>query len=475
MKRYFIALLALGIFINTYAQQPITNFHFKFKINNLADSVDSVVYMANYYGNKQYYFDTAKIEPGGQFSFQGDTVRGGIYSIILQDKKSYFEFVVNEPKIEMETTYKSLIKSMKVKTSEENKNFYNYLNFIEDKSKKAEELKAILDGNDEKAKAKAKDELNVIDKEVTGYKKAFIETHPDFFIAKVFAASEEPTIPEYLEVKDENERNEKRYREYKNAYLLNVDFTDDRLLRTPVFHNKLVYYITKLTPQIPDSINAAADFLVEKARPNKEMFKYVVHTITTKYEDSQIMGMDAVLVHMGETYYCSGQVWWLSEKKKKEFCERIAKMGPLLIGKIAPNLILQDTANQWHQLYKVNAPYTVLYFWDSGCGHCKKVTPKLKEFYESYRAKGVEVFAVGTEFEVEDWKEYIKKNQLPWINVSDNPNYPSNFRDTYDIFSTPKVYLLDENKKIIAAKLMPEQLGEFIDHQLEEKQKEKSK
>ena len=43
-----------------------------------------------------------------------------------------------------------------------------------------------------------------------------------------------------------------------------------------------------------------------------------------------------------------------------------------------------------------------------------------------------------------------------------------NFRDTYDIFSTPKVYLLDENKKIIATKLMPEQMGEYLDHLIQE-------
>lgn len=471
MRRYYTALLCLLFALGTNAQEPIEKYTYKFKINNLPDSVDSIAFMANYYGNKQYYFDTAAFSPSGEITFSGDSLNGGIYSIIFQDKKSYFEFVVNESNIEMETTFGSLVKSMKVKTSEENKNFYEYLGFIEDKSTKAEKLKKEVESEDEKVKSKAKEQLMAIDKEVTGYKEDFITAHPTLFISKVFKTSEEPQIGDYADIKDEKERNEKRYRDFKKAYLKNVDFTDERLLRTPVLHNKFIYYLTKLTPQMPDSINATADRLAEMARPNREVFKYIVHTITTKYEDSQIMGMDAVLVHMGQTYYCSGQVWWLSEKKKKEFCERVDKMAPLLLGNKAPNLILQDTAMNWHQLYQVKAKFTVLYFWDSGCGHCKKVTPKLKEFYEANKAKGVEVFAVGTEFENEDWKKYIKKNELPWINVSDNPEHPSAFRDSYDIFSTPKVYLLDENKKIIAAKLMPEQLGDFIDHKLEEKTK----
>lgn len=471
MRRYYFTLLILAAAFNLKAQEPIRNYSYTFKIANLPDSIDSIAFMANYYGNKQYYFDTAAFEPGGIIRFSGDSIMGGIYSIILQDKKSYFEFVVNEPKIEMETVAGNLVKGMKVKTSDENKNFYEYLTFIETKSSKAEGLKKKLESENEKEKEAAKEALQTIDAEVIGYKKEFILNHPDLFISKVFRASEEPEVADYKEIENEEDRNKKRYLEFKKVYLENVDFGDERLLRTPVLHNKFIYYLTKLTPQNPDSINATADLLAEMARPSKEVFKYVVHTITTKYEDSQIMGMDAVLVHMGQTYYCSGQVWWLSEKKKKEFCERIEKMAPLLLGNKAPNLILQDTANKWYQLYKVNSPYTVLYFWDSGCGHCKKVTPKLKEFYEAYKDKGIEVFAVGTEFETEEWKAYIKKNELPWINVSDNPEYPSNFRDSYDIFSTPKVYLLDADKKIIAAKLMPEQLGEFIDHQMEEDSK----
>ncbi len=63
-------------------------------------------------------------------------------------------------------------------------------------------------------------------------------------------------------------------------------------------------------------------------------------------------------------------------------------------------------------MYELKANYTILYFWDSGCGHCKKVTPKLLDFYAEYKDKGVEVYAIGTEFETEDWKKYVR-NERP--------------------------------------------------------------
>lgn len=484
MTRICTALFLILAAHSLQAQEPIRNYSFKFKITNLSDSTDSVAYLANYYGSKQYYYDTATFEKGGILTFTGDTINGGIYSIILSDRKSYFEFVVNEPNIEMETSATSFIPSMKVKTSEENKYFYEYLRFIEVKAKAAEDLKTKLDAAAEGEKETLQKQLGAVDEEVMAYKKQFITDHPTLFISKVFKASAEPDVPEYSEIEDKDERQKKRYQEFKSNYLNDVDFTDERLLRTPVLNSKMTYYLTKLTVQAPDSIIKEADMLVARARPNREVFKYVVHTITSKYEDSKIMGMEAVLVHMGQKYYCNGDAYWLSEKKLEEFCDRVDHMAPLLIGKQATNLILADTSGNWRSLYDVKAKYTVLYFWDSGCGHCKKVTPKLKEFYEQYHSKGVEVYAVGTELENAEWKKYIQKNDLPWINVSDSPEINKNaqelmrkgvttleslnFRDTYDIFSTPKSFLLDENKKIIATKLMPEQLGEFIDNLIDQ-------
>lgn len=486
MKKIHFSFLFVCVYAFAFAQEPIKNFDFKFKINGLSDSTDSAVYIANYYGGKQYYYDTGRVE-NGVVHFTGESIKGGIYSIITWDKKAYFEFVVNEPAIELETNASNFVNTMRVKTSEENIKFYEYLNFINDKSTNAQALKKRIENDKDKAneaeKKKLQEAMAAIDKEVIEYKKAFIASNPDLFISKVFQASAEPDISDYAEIEDETERNRKRYIEFKRHYLEGMDFSDERLLRTPIFNNKLEYYITKLTPQVADSVIEAADMLVGMAKGNKEPHKFIVHTITSKFEDSKVMGMDAVLVHMGQTYYCPDKAWWLSKEKLDKFCERVDAMAPLLLGKKAPNLILQDTSGAWRNMYDIKSKYTVLYFWDSGCGHCKKVTPKLKEFYATYKEQGVEVYAVGTEFENEDWIKYISKNDLLWINVSDTPESNKNahqlilegkttlesmnFRDTYDIYSTPKAFLLDENKKIIAAKLMPEQLGEFIDNQLE--------
>ena len=39
------------------------------------------------------------------------------------------------------------------------------------------------------------------------------------------------------------------------------------------------------------------------------------------------------------------------------------------------------------------------------------------------------------------------------------------FRQTYDIYQTPTLYLLDKNKRIVAKKITAEQVNDFLNHQ----------
>ena len=82
----------------------------------------------------------------------------------------------------------------------------------------------------------------------------------------------------------------------------------------------------------------------------------------------------------------------------------------------------------------------------------------------------VKSFAVATEFDIEEWKKFLKEQKIEdWLNVADisfddegNPLANSDWRDKYDIYSTPVVYLLDKEKKILAKRINHDQLKEII-------------
>ena len=449
----------------------------EFKIKGIKDTT---IYMASYFGSKQYYKDTAQVDNNGYFVFEGkDALPGGIYSVVMPDKKSYFEFIVNDQHFSMETEKNFLIPRMKVKGSEENKKFYEYLGFISKQQVKAKPFRnQMKDTSLTKAeKDEVRKQLTKIDKEVKAYKQDMMDNNPDYLICKVFKTSQDPEIPETPILPNGRKDSTFAFRYFKAHYLDGVDFSDDRLLRSPVFHNKLDHYIKKLTMQMPDSIIKEADMLVAKSKDNKEIFKYVVHYITNGYERSKIMGMDAVFVHMADSYYATGLAHWVDSAGLAKITTRAKALRPLLVGKYAPNLILQDTTERnWIDVSKLDAKYTILFFWDPGCGHCKKSIPKFQKFYKKFKPLGVEIVAICTEFETADWKKFVIEKELNWINISDNPEINKNaakyirittlqslnFRDTYDIFSTPQVYLLDDQKKILAKKLGVQQLDDIL-------------
>ena len=55
-------------------------------------------------------------------------------------------------------------------------------------------------------------------------------------------------------------------------------------------------------------------------------------------------------------------------------------------------------------------------------------------------------------------KNYILKNQTNWINVNGFYSMTSDFREVYDVHSSPVMYLLDRNKVIIAKRVLTEQM-----------------
>jgi hypothetical protein len=441
---------------------PAGGYEIKVKIHGLKDTV---CYLGNHFGDKQYVKDTIRLDKEGSGVFKGkDSLPGGIYLVIMPNK-TYFEILVDEQKFSIETDTVDFISNFKPTGSVENKLFNEHQRFIADKSKETQELKTRLNVNkDNKDSTKIlRERVAGIDKEVKAYRIKLMNDYPKSFIAKIFRTMSEPEVPDPPKDANGNITDSTfQYRYYKAHYWDNVDFADDRMLRTPIFQNKVKTYTNQLTPQIPDSIIASCDTIIEKSKANKEVFKYCVATLTNFYENSNIMGFDKVFVHLSEKYYLTDKAYWADSTLKAKIQARVEKIKPNILFSVAHDLAMPDTGFVMHTLHSVKAKYTVLVFWDPTCSHCKIEIPKLLQYYDSVKTKlSLEVFSVGIESDMDVWKKYIKEHKLDWINVSDLYNQ-TNFRNYYDIYSTPVVYLLDERKRIIAKRLDTEKLQGFI-------------
>jgi peroxiredoxin len=461
LSLFTVILLAGSAFANK------DGFSIKIKVSGYTSGT---VQLANYYGDKQYLKDSAVVDNQGRFKFENKdgSLERGIYMVVMPDKR-YFEFLIDSiQNFTMETDSSDYIGKMKIKGSPENILFYEYLNFITPRGKNAEALRAQQNEpeTDAKTKAKIKEELAQLDKEVNDFKKNIQEKQPNSFVAKMFRSMTEPEIPEPPVLENGAKDSLFVFRYYKEHYWDNIDFSDDWIVRSPLYASRLKRYVENLTVQIPDSINKTADYLLEKAEVSPDIFKYTLWFITNTYERSNIMGMDAVFVHMVENYYMTGKAFWVDPTQLEKIAERAMTLKPILIGKTAPNILMRDLKNAIVPLHSVKAKYTILYFWDPDCGHCKKVTPLVRDIYKQYKDKGVQAYAVCMDVESDKMKKFIEDKELNWINVYD-PYHQTNFRKHYDINSTPVLYLLNEKKEIIAKRIDAEQLREILQRQLD--------
>ncbi|RLD58761.1 MAG: hypothetical protein DRJ05_07475, partial [Bacteroidetes bacterium] len=136
---------------------------------------------------------------------------------------------------------------------------------------------------------------------------------------------------------------------------------------------------------------------------------------------------------------------------------------PVLIGNQAPNLILLDTNNSFTAMYKVEAKYTIVLFYEFDCGHCKKEITALKT-WEQESEIDFKLFAVCTDTSLVKWRKFIREKEMHWINANGTRSVTQDYHGLYNIQMTPSLFLLDENKKIIAKRLKTEQLQPFLEN-----------
>jgi hypothetical protein len=85
----------------------------------------------------------------------------------------------------------------------------------------------------------------------------------------------------------------------------------------------------------------------------------------------------------------------------------------------------------------------------------------LKKLYATKKFN-LEVYAICANEDLEGWKYFIKANQLSWLNVNGTKSITPDFHDLYDIYTTPVIYILDKEKKIIAKRINVNQIPQVI-------------
>ncbi len=451
----FLFFISCLNFSQAQSDQALSGHHISCKIKGTSDTIQ----LAYYYSDKKLLHSKAAANSKGEFEFKGDEILPcGMYMIVLPNQ-GYIEVLINDDQeFSIESDTSDLIGNMKVNGHEENELFYGYMKHTgplrDEIQSKGAKYKEMSDTTTKKARSLYKEVVS-IQNELKDYEENFQKEHGDLTIAKIFKTSRDVPTPAMKEIEDDKERNKARFNYYRAHFFDHIDFNDDCLVRTPILHQKITKFLDELTVQSPDSSIKAYDFILSKVgNDSPEMFKYLVMTLTRRSEKSKVMCFDAVRLHMYKKYYLNDpRVTWIKEETRKKIEREVALLKYNQCGDVAPDIIMSDTVGKMWRLHNISKDFVVAYFWSATCGHCKKATPKLQKLYdETKNIYNWEVFSVNIDRDLKEFKKFINKYQFDWISVFDtaDENY---FRQKYHVTSTPQIYILDKNKKIIAKRI----------------------
>jgi thiol-disulfide isomerase/thioredoxin len=465
MCRFKKMTVLVVIFIATASTVYSSGYNIRVRIEGLQDTT---LLLAYHFGNRKYIKDTIQVDSRGAGVFSDDeALPGGIYLVVMPEM-NYFELLIDrEQDFSIETSLEEPVRNMQVKGSEENQQFMEYHRFMGEKQNLSSAIRQRIETNhsnpDSMQYLQAK--AMRLDQEVQDYWNSVIDQNPGTLIANLIRAMQNPKNPQFEIPADAKNPDSLRwsmgYEYNKRHFFDNIDFSDERLLRTPVLHNKLEHFFTRTLIQHPDSIIPEAVRIIELSKTNDKVFQYVVVYLLNHYERSNIMGLDEVFVELAERYYLSGEAFWVNEETIAKLSERVERIKPNLIGRTAAEMKMRTPEGNFVSLDETDAEYVIIYFYEPACGHCKVVTPRLNKLYNEYRDRGLKIFAVYIYDDIEEWKEYISSNNLDWINVFD-PRNETYFRHYYDVYSTPTMYIVDSDKTIIAKRIGIETIEQMI-------------
>lgn len=105
---------------------------------------------------------------------------------------------------------------------------------------------------------------------------------------------------------------------------------------------------------------------------------------------------------------------------------------------------------------------TLMLFWKSSCNHCEEFKPVLRGLYDQYHSKGLEVYAVSIDKDINEWKTYVNAHPQPWKDTFLAYDVRKEFNNHYPVPSTPTLIALDQNGKVISRLIVRSKMEEFL-------------
>ena len=418
----------LLIFLLTFAPFVLMS---QVKIRVEIEDYHQTLYLLKYKSDKSYVIADTAIYSSGQHAFCNATnYPEGIYILADSNQQPIFEILIGkDQKFSIKVGDLMRNDTYIIKGSKEtsayfdiyNKTNYNKLyikaleseiEYFPDNIRKIDSIK--LNHNKYLESIKIKDRNSFL--------KTYIKFNKEIIIPQEYKSNSEQYIIDH--------------------YFDHISLRDVRILNTRLLKNKLDdYFNNYMSEQSTVVILQKIDYLINQPTAGfrdyipQDLYKirdYILWYLYSKYFDN-----DLIYIHLSDVYFSKLEINNLTQNIRNEIVKRADILRKITIGHLSPTFsYINDEGNQI-DLSKIDSENTILFFYKPDCQKCireKRILGLIKNRHENLT--------------------------ILYINISEE-NYSKVSQDIavqYDITTTPSIYILDKEKRIIAKNIKAEDI-----------------
>ena len=236
----------------------------------------------------------------------------------------------------------------------------------------------------------------------------------------------------------------------KENYFNELNLNNASLLNSPFLTQKIITYLNfYISPgsSFSEQENAfitAVDKIMKETQYDQEVYDFVLNYLIDVFEKFQA---ETVLIHIADNYL-SGECETDNEKIMRD---RLALYRGMTVGSRVKDINLLDINDHPKRLSDLQNEYVLIVFWASWCQHCQKFIPRLNEWYLNEGQKlGIGMYMISIDTSKADWEEFVYINEISGTNVLDPEGWEGKVARQYNLYATPSLFLINNDREILA-------------------------